>query len=392
MKISHGLSHLGVLVAGLALGSLGTLFLNKTSAESTPNQQSEYPANAQTNTVAVNSAANSTDNTGSGECALASPALDQANNLSASTSASTQAQAARALPLENSFVANSDINQSISAAKESEKPWLSAKYAGELAETDPVKAYEWATAQSDKTSRDAALSELLWRWAEQDVQGLSEHIANEPDPELQALMYNQAGDQIIEHVGAHDPQAAMHWANAQPTDSQYKLRESAYKRWVEKQPELALNWLKNQPDTIESQSLHSLALPHVLEQDIEFALSMFDSLDPATQTSMTARVVNELAIQRPSDVETWAASISNPHARSVAQAAIADRSLLSRSEELIAELDYKTGSERTTHLHTIMRVLSTGDPDRFTQWLHSDSLSEEDHWVLSNSDNKGKCG
>jgi len=154
-----------------------------------------------------------------------------------------------------------------------------------------------------------------------------------------------------------------------------------------------LDWLRNQPESFEAQSLNSLAMPLAVDQDISLALSMYKTLDPATQTSMTARVVNELSIQQPGEVENWVASIANPNARSVAQAAIADINLLARSEELIAELDYKTGSERTEHLHTIMRVLSTGNPDRYTEWLHSDALSEEDHLVLSSSgESKGKCG
>jgi len=110
-----------------------------------------------------------------------------------------QSHAVRALLLEEFIVADTDINQAISSADESEKPWLSARFAAELAETDPLKAYEWTIALADETSRDAAMSELLWRWAESDVQGLSEHISRETDPELQRHMYNKVGDQIIGH-------------------------------------------------------------------------------------------------------------------------------------------------------------------------------------------------
>jgi len=303
-----------------------------------------------------------------------------------------QANAVRALVLGELTNTNADIDQTISIANESERPWLSAQYAGKLAQTDPLKAYQWTTALVDETSRDAALSELLWRWAETDVEGLSDHIVNESDPELQRQMYNKVGDQLIEHIGKHDPQTAMMWVDEQNTDAQFELRKIAYKRWIEEQPELALDWLRNQAESIEAQSLNALALPHALEQDLDLALSMFNVIDSTTQSAVTTRMVYKLSSQRPHEVETWVASISNPNAQSIARAAISDLNLLSQSEELIAQLDYKTGSERTEHLHTIMRVLSTGNPDRFSEWLHSDSLSEEDHQVLSSRGSMGKCG
>jgi len=306
---------------------------------------------------------------------------------------SEQGLAVRALLIEEFIVTDSNIDQTIATADESQKPWLSAQFAGKLAQADPLKAYEWTTALTDKSSRDAALSELLWRWAESDVQGLSEHINNESDPQLQRQMYARIGDRLVEHAGLHDPQAAMMWVDQQPLEVQSGLRETAFKQWVDQQPDLALNWLRNQNESAEAQSLHSLAIPHAVEQDLDLAMSMFKVLNPATQTAVTARIVNQLALQQPQEVENWVASIANPGARSVAQATISDLNLLARSEELIAELDYKTGSDRTEHLHTIMRVLSTGNPDRFDEWLLSDSLSEEDHLVLSSSgESKGKCG
>jgi len=301
-----------------------------------------------------------------------------------------QASAVRAITLP--IFAREGIEQTLEKAKSSEKPWLSAQYAAELAKTEPLKAFEWSMALADKTSRDAALSEILWRWAESDIQGLSAHINNVTDPELQVQLYSKVGGQIVDSLSTDDPHAAMMWVDLQPENVQHKLRQTAFNRWVETQPGLAIEWLRGQSNSAEAQSLRSMAIPYVVEQDLDFALSLFDTLEPTQQIEMAQRIVNELSYQRPGELESWVASVADPNVRIKAESAISDISLLSRSESLIEELNYKTGAERAEHLHTIARVLSTGDPDRYSQWLHSDALSEEDHWILSGNASKGKCG
>jgi len=289
-------------------------------------------------------------------------------------------------------LAADDIEQALLEVNDSEKPWASAQYADKLAASDPIEAYDWALNITHERSREAALSAVLEQWAKSDISELSHHITSEPDLAIQNQMYNQVGDRIVSHLSEQDPQLAMNWVDEQPTHVQYKLRESAFDIWIETQPELALDWLRIQPESFETQSLHAMALPYVVEQDIDVALSVFPSLNRNAQIDMAARMVNELSYQRPSDTQYWIESITDPSVRAAAESANQDLALLSQSEALIAELDFKTGAQRANHLRTIMRVLSAGDPDRFSQWLESDKLSDEDHWILSAGAVKGKCG
>lgn len=108
--------------------------------------------------------------------------------------------------------------------------------------TAKPEAIAWL-GQLDADARKQVLSNLSWRWSEQDPKGFAEYLST-PDgqaagPEaLQAAGRNLVRDQPVE---------AMAWASKVPEDSRSLVLSETFQNWTRSQPDAAMDWLKKLP-------------------------------------------------------------------------------------------------------------------------------------------------
>jgi hypothetical protein len=111
---------------------------------------------------------------------------------------------------------------------------------GLLATVDPVKAADWWMAQTTEADRSQALSGIVQRWTEFDLQGASDWLSKHGDgPEADAAKGTFAMQAMMRAPGA-----AMDWANTiTDPEKRFRILRDVYRLWRNQDAAKAEAWL-----------------------------------------------------------------------------------------------------------------------------------------------------
>lgn len=207
------------------------------------------------------------------------------------------------------------------------------------ARTDPTAAWRDALAETNLRKRNQALQQIIYVWAESD------------------------------------PQAALAATSSLAPNLQRRLQMAAVGRWLQKDPEAALGWIRQQPPSLVTTQLYEVGISQLSRLDIDKAMALAGTLPDAQRRSVIDRTLSRLARDDPQRALNELRAANIDLSGSQTYAAILSQAKLFSFEESLARSAQLTSTQRRSVQGQLFRRWASEDPDTAARYL--DDIDDE---------------
>jgi hypothetical protein len=197
---------------------------------------------------------------------------------------------------------------------------------------DPSRALAGAFALDKGSDRDALVRELLSGWALRDAEAALGWVSSLKDPAAR----RSARSNVCLAVAAEDPRRAVGLALAHDADQDggAALLECLTMQWCEKEPGIAVDWAREQPQGEWRDRLLASISSVLSISDPAAAAQLVSGLEPGDlQDEAVIAVLHQWALKDPAAALEWAEAFSESALRDRALVEIANLRTLTAAAE-----------------------------------------------------------